>query len=1065
MILSTSGIVLTGLTIVSVVLYQSRTLDEQVVAEMNDQARSECSKIAKDVYLMLRAHDDQSKKTARTDLAVVHDLLACAGGVSFSQETVNWDATNQLTKQTRQVVLPKMLLGKEWLGQNRDSSVSSPLVDKLQSLVGSTCTIFQRMNDAGDMLRVCTNVKKEDGSRAIGTYIPATNPDGSPNPVVGTVLRGETFVGRAFVVNAWYSAAYEPVLDAQKRVIGVLYCGVKQDELGELRQSITEIVVGKTGYVYILNGTGEEKGRYVVSYKGQRDGENIWDATDTDGNRFVQSIITKALATKNGECDFDRYPWRNSGEDHVRWKLATVTYFQPWDWVIGVGAYEDDYHIARARVASAMHGMIFLSVFAAAAAFVLCGGIAWGVARRITNPLVRAVTTMEAVAAGDFTKRLEVSGTDEIGRMTASVNVTLDALTKPLTVAAEYVHQISRGDIPERITDTFNGAVCNEIKNNLNQCIDALNGLMDEMNHMSREHDAGDIDVAVSADKFQGAYRKMAEGVNKMVQGHIAVKKKAMACIAEFGNGNFEAPLEKFPGKKVFINETIEQVRTNLKAVIQETNTLIQATQDGKLQTRGNAQRFAGDWGKLVGSVNKLIDALVAPINVTAEYVDRLSKGDIPPKITDTYNGDFNEIKNNLNQCIEVLGNLIAAIHHLAEEQRMGAYDVLIPVDKFTGAYRTVVEGVNLSVQIHVNNILAILNILASYADGDFAPVLEKLPGKQVLANEKMDLLRDSLLGVMAETTTLIQATRDGKLQTRGNAKRFAGGWGELVGGVNDLIDAFVAPINVTAEYVDRISKGDIPPKITDTYYGDFNEIKNNLNSCIDSMNGVIDGMTRMYEAQKVGDIDAIVETTKFTGVYRQMAEGVNAAVQLIVNNTLAILNVLGSYAEGDFTPVLQRLPGKQVIANERMDLLRSNLLHILGDVESLAKAAVAGELDTRADAASYRNKFREILEGMNATLGGVVTPIRDISEVLKRMANKDFTACVTRKYPGAYGVLSDDVNLVVANVRAAIEQITESANQFAEGSHTIAESAKRWPRGLKPKAPACSRLRPRPRN
>ena len=125
--------------------------------------------------------------------------------------------------------------------------------------------------------------------------------------------------------------------------------------------------------------------------------------------------------------------------------------------------------------------------------------------------------------------------------------------------------------------------------------------------------------------------------------------------------------------------------------------------------------------------------------------MDRISKGDIPPKITDTYNGDFNEIKNNLNACIDVMN------------------------------------------------------------------------------------------GLLRETNTLIQATQDGKLQTRGNAQQFAGGWGELVGGVNRLIDAFVAPINVTAEYVDRISKGDIPPKITDTYNGDFNEIKNNLNSCIDA--------------------------------------------------------------------------------------------------------------------------------------------------------------------------------------------------------------------------------------
>ena len=248
--------------------------------------------------------------------------------------------------------------------------------------------------------------------------------------------------------------------------------------------------------------------------------------------------------------------------------------------------------------------------------------------------------------------------------------------------------------------------------------------------------------------------------------------------------------------------------------------------------------------------------------------MDRISKGDIPPKITDTYNGDFNEIKNNLNACIDVMN------------------------------------------------------------------------------------------GLLAETDTLIKATQDGKLQTRGNAAQFAGGWGKLVGGVNNLIDAFVGPINVTAEYVDRISKGDIPPKITDNYNGDFNEIKNNLNQCIDAINGVI-------------------------------------------NETI-----------------------------------------------TLADAATNGELDIRAEDNKYQGKYREIIQGLNKTLQSFATPIRDIGQVLNRMAKKDFTKSVENDYPGAYGQLKDNVNLVVASVRDAIGEINESAGQFGEGSRVIAESSQTLAQG-----------------
>ena len=117
----------------------------------------------------------------------------------------------------------------------------------------------------------------------------------------------------------------------------------------------------------------------------------------------------------------------------------------------------------------------------------------------------------------------------------------------------------------------------------MNQSIDSIKGLLGEMDNMSSQHDLGEIDVFVRADNFKGAYQTMASGLNHMVQGHILVKKKAMACIAEFGKGNFDAPLERFPGKKAFINENIEGLRTNLKQVSSETGELIEATLQGKL--------------------------------------------------------------------------------------------------------------------------------------------------------------------------------------------------------------------------------------------------------------------------------------------------------------------------------------------------------------------------------------------------------------------------------------------------------------------------------------------------
>jgi len=178
-----------------------------------------------------------------------------------------------------------------------------------------------------------------------------------------------------------------------------------------------------------------------------------------------------------------------------------------------------------------------------------------------------------------------------------------------------------------------------------------------------------------------------------------------------------------------------------VNALVNDAKLLAKAAVDGKLATRADASKHQGDFRVIVQGVNDTLDSVIGPLNVAAEYVDRISKGDIPNKITDTYNGDFNEIKNNLNVCIDAISALVS------------------------------------------------------------------------------------------DTNLLSKAAIEGKLSTRADATKHQGDYRKIVEGVNGTLDSVIGPLNVSAEYVDRISKGDLPNKITDTYNGDFNEIKNNLNT------------------------------------------------------------------------------------------------------------------------------------------------------------------------------------------------------------------------------------------
>ncbi len=145
--------------------------------------------------------------------------------------------------------------------------------------------------------------------------------------------------------------------------------------------------------------------------------------------------------------------------------------------------------------------------------------------------------------------------------------------SKPQAAIAE-IHRVglalSAGSLAERANlDAATGEA--------REILIAVNGLLEAgiqpiqklgagLKHMSAEHDRGDIDVTLPADDFKGEFAVMAKGVNNLVNAHIAVKKKAMACVKEFGEGNFDASLEQLPGKKAFINQTIDTLRANLRA-------------------------------------------------------------------------------------------------------------------------------------------------------------------------------------------------------------------------------------------------------------------------------------------------------------------------------------------------------------------------------------------------------------------------------------------------------------------------------------------------------------------
>lgn len=439
-LLGAGSSLITAIALVALAVWQSGEYHTLAQREVDLLIDADLVHIGQGVYNLVQTENEAVQQQLNSNLNVARHVLASAGAVSLSKEKVTWQATNQLTRETTTVELPKMLVGDEWLGQNADPSVKTAVVDEVEQLTGDTATIFQRMNENGDMLRVATTIKNAKGKRAIGTYIPAINPDGNPNPVIATTLKGETYHGRAFVVNAWYLTAYEPLKDHAGNLVGLLYVGVQQKNVeARVRQAIMQTKVGTTGYVYVLGGTGDQRGRYVVSKDGLRDGEDIWDSEDADGNHFIQSIVQKALTLRPGEMATVRYPWQNVGEREPRWKVARIAYYEPWDWVIGTSVYEDELQTYRVMLIKGQTRMTRFMGLAGLAIALLVGCVGILIVWTIVRPVQQMTKAVETIIQGDLNRVVNVGSHDEIGTLAQAFNLMTTRLRE--TMAGLHEHR------------------------------------------------------------------------------------------------------------------------------------------------------------------------------------------------------------------------------------------------------------------------------------------------------------------------------------------------------------------------------------------------------------------------------------------------------------------------------------------------------------------------------------------------------------------------------------------------------------------------------------------------
>jgi len=448
--------------------------------------------------------------------------------------------------------------------------------------------------------------------------------------------------------------------------------------------------------------------------------------------------------------------------------------------------------------------------------------------------------------------------------------------------------------------------------------------------------------------------------------------------------------------------EAFRAVIDAVNALTQDAAMLAHAAVEGKLTTRADASKHQGDYRKIIEGVNDTLDAISLPIEESIRILGQISGGNLREKVEIDCKGDHEKMK-------------------------------------------TAVNG------LHVW-LTALVDFVTRIANGDLTASMAKSSDQDQIY-QWLSLLKHNVKALSADADQLVTAAIAGRLDYRADVTKHQGDYRKIIEGVNATLDAVIAPLNKAANYVDRIGKGDIPAKITDTYNGDFNTLTNNLNACIDGLGGLVEA-NKVLQRMAVNDYTVKVQGS-YQGIFDEVAKATNEAEDRVRAATLVVEKV----EAGDFHEELLTL--QKIGKRSENDMLMPALIRTMTSIEALvedadmlAKAAADGRVGVHADASKHKGNYRKIIEGMNHTLEAMVGPLQSTAENANALATSSeeltavsqimaSTAEETAVQANVVSAASEQVSRNVASVATAAEEMQASIREISKNANDSARVAK----------------------
>ena len=273
----------------------------------------------------------------------------------------------------------------------------------------------------------------------------------------------------------------------------------------------------------------------------------------------------------------------------------------------------------------------------------------------------------------------------------------IKAKMRPIKNLAVLVNDVSEGRFSVNIDESrLPKDEIGSLTNDMYGLVSVIRGISDDLILFVNEYGVGgDVDYRINADKYQGGYKEIVQGINEIATTLQSDINMLLDVLNKIGKGEFDLSIKQMPGKKAQINSIVDALIENLESITSGINSMVQAAAvNGDMRFNIDSNKFEGDWKRIIIGLNDVAHAVNAPILEIREVMSRLNTGYFDKIVEGDYAGDFLAIKEAVNGTVSGLEVKITDINRSLSAIAQG--DLTARIDrKYSGEFIKIRESVN----------------------------------------------------------------------------------------------------------------------------------------------------------------------------------------------------------------------------------------------------------------------------------------------------------------------------------------------------------------------------------